>query len=85
MIIELNPLDTLFFRDGKPFAMGEETWADGIFPPPPSVIYGALRTAWFANNIEEFVRLKINNKLDDEKVDLTTTSTKRLSSFRWGR
>ena len=50
MIIELNPLDTLFFRDGKPFTMGEETWADGIFPPPPSVIYGALRTAWFAEN-----------------------------------
>ncbi len=43
--IQLNALDTLFFKDGKPFSMGEETWADGIFPPPPSVIYGALRTA----------------------------------------
>jgi CRISPR-associated protein Cmr3 len=50
MIIEINPLDTLFFRDGKPFNMGEEVWADGIFPPPPSVIYGALRTAYFAEH-----------------------------------
>lgn len=43
--IQLDPLDTLFFKDGKPFSMGEETWADGIFPPPPSVLYGAIRTA----------------------------------------
>jgi len=48
MIIEINPLDTLFFKDGKPFSMDEETWADGIFPPPPSVFYGALRTAYMA-------------------------------------
>jgi len=48
MIIDINPLDTLFFKDGKPFSLGEETWADGIFPPPPSVIYGALRSAFFA-------------------------------------
>lgn len=47
MKIEITPLDTLFFRDGKPFSMGEETWARGLFPPPPSVIYGALRTAYF--------------------------------------
>ena len=32
MIIEMNPLDTLFFRDGKPFSMGDETWADAIRP-----------------------------------------------------
>ena len=44
--VQIDALDTLFFRDGKPFSMGEETWADSIFPPPPSVIYGALRTAW---------------------------------------
>lgn len=49
MIIKIKPFDTLFFRDGKPFSMGEEVWASGIFPPPPSVLYGALRTAYFAN------------------------------------
>ena len=44
----LEALDTLFFRDGKPFSIGEESWAEGMFPPLPSVLYGALRTAYFA-------------------------------------
>jgi len=51
--IKITPLDTLFFRDGKPFSMGEETFAEGIFPPSPSVFYGALRTAYFSENPEE--------------------------------
>jgi CRISPR-associated protein Cmr3 len=49
--IKLDALDTLFFKDGKPFSMGEETWADGVFPPPPSVIYGALRTALMSSQM----------------------------------
>ncbi|NIA10562.1 MAG: type III-B CRISPR module-associated protein Cmr3 [Nitrospiraceae bacterium] len=53
MQIQIDPLDTLFFRDGKPFTMGEDSWASGIFPPYPSVIYGALRSAYFSNHIDE--------------------------------
>jgi CRISPR-associated protein Cmr3 len=53
MQIRLNPFDTLFVRDGKPFSMGDEVWANGLFPPPPSVIYGALRTAFFSQNLNE--------------------------------
>lgn len=49
MNIAISALDTLFFRDGKPFSMGEESWADGVFPPYPSVLYGALRT-WYIMN-----------------------------------
>ncbi len=49
--IQLEALDTLFFRDGKPFSMGEDTFAEGTFPPSPSVIYGALRTAYIAQNL----------------------------------
>jgi len=49
MRLRIRPLDTLFFRDGKPFSMGEDTWADGVFPPYPSVLYGALRT-WYISN-----------------------------------
>lgn len=44
--IHIEAIDTLFFRDGKPFSMGDDVWADGIFPPLPSVIYGAMRTAY---------------------------------------
>lgn len=54
MIIKIDPFDTLFFRDGKPFTMGDENWANGVFPPNPSVIYGAIRTAYFSNNIKDF-------------------------------
>jgi len=53
MIIKIDPLDTLFFRDGKPFAMGDDTWADGVFPGYPSMIYGALRSAYFSNHLNE--------------------------------
>lgn len=44
--IHIEAIDTLFFRDGKPFSMGDDVWADGIFPPLPSVIYGAMRSAY---------------------------------------
>lgn len=49
--LQINAADTLFFRDGRPFSMGEDTYAQGIFPPPPSVLYGALRTAFIAANL----------------------------------
>lgn len=68
MRIRAKAIDTLFFRDGKPFTSGEETWADGMFPPYPSVIYGAVRS-WFLSNIgkindhsiEESGKIKIRN------------------------
>jgi len=44
MWYKIKPLDTLFFRDGKPFTMGSETWAEPIFPPYPSTVYGAIWT-----------------------------------------
>ena len=64
--IQIEAFDTLFFKDGKPFSMGEDTWADGIFPPPPSVIYGALRTAYAASNPEGITFGKQGNV--DEKT-----------------
>lgn len=48
MKIRIKALDTLFFRDGRPFNMGDESWATGIFPPPPSVLYGVLRSAFLS-------------------------------------
>ena len=48
MKISLEPADTFFFRDGKPFSRGEQTEATGIFPPFPATVYGALRTAYIS-------------------------------------
>ncbi len=42
--IFIEPLDTLFFRDGKSFDAGSDTAAYSLFPPFPSTFYGALRT-----------------------------------------
>lgn len=41
----IRPFDTLFFRDARPFVAGEDNLALSVFPPAPSVIYGAFRTA----------------------------------------
>lgn len=67
MIIQIEALDTLFFRDGKPFTMGDETWASGIFPPPPSVFYGALRSAYFSQHPDQ---LEFVNTDNDPTKDL---------------
>ena len=48
--IYLYPKDPLFFRDGRPFSMGEDTSANMLFPPMPSVFYGALRGLIAAHN-----------------------------------
>ncbi|PDO10556.1 MAG: type III-B CRISPR module-associated protein Cmr3 [Candidatus Reconcilbacillus cellulovorans] len=46
MLFELRPADTFFFRDHRPFAVGEDSAAAGLFPPRPGTVYGALRTAY---------------------------------------
>jgi len=68
MNIEITAYDTVFFKDGKPFTMGEDTWASGIFPPPPSVLYGMLRTAYAAQNDIAL------NKIEEKTKDLKITS-----------
>lgn len=44
--VTITPLDTVFFRDAKPFTMGDDSWGNGLFPPAPSVLYGAIRSAY---------------------------------------
>jgi len=67
MKIKLDAMDTLFFRDGKPFSWGDETWADGMFPPSPSVIYGALRSRYFSEHIDQ---LRYADEPDDPTKNL---------------
>lgn len=52
MKLKLNALDSLFFRDGRPFTMGEESYAQGTFPPLPSTVRGALRSLWMGQHID---------------------------------
>lgn len=48
MLIRFEPLDTLFFRDGRPYNQGENTQTGVLsrFPPSPKTLVGALRAAW---------------------------------------
>lgn len=86
MILEINAFDTLFFRDGKPFNKGAETWADAIFPPYPATIYGALRSAYFDANPQVFSRLKEKKELNSEadpttKLKINNIFLKNLNGF----
>lgn len=69
MIIKMIPNDTLFFRDGKPFTMGDDTWGGCIFPPSPSVIYGAIRSMYIAQNggLEKFHNGDMKRKIGTRK------------------
>lgn len=51
MKLQLEALDPLFFRDGRPFSMGEESYAEGIFPPLPSTVRGAIRSMWMSQQL----------------------------------
>lgn len=41
---EIDPIDTLLFREAKPFNPGEGSWAQSLFPPLPSTVFQALLT-----------------------------------------
>lgn len=69
MYYRIIPLDTLFFRDGKPFTMGAETWAEPIFPPNPSTLYGAIRS-WLIfekGGLEKFKKGELKEELGTTK------------------
>lgn len=70
MRIKIDAFDTLYFRDGKPFTMGSETSGSGIFPPYPSMLYGALRSVYFSYNADF---LKYANTEHDPTKDLEIT------------
>lgn len=57
MIIEIEPLDTVIFRDGKPFSKGDDSWTESLNLPAPTTIYGALRGTYFAQNPDDFKNL----------------------------
>ncbi|WP_286886072.1 type III-B CRISPR module-associated protein Cmr3, partial [Aneurinibacillus sp. UBA3580] len=69
-MLKIQALDPLFFRDGKPFTMGEDAGAESMFPPVPSVFYGALRTLYFSEHPELFMYIK-ENKLFNTDADST--------------
>lgn len=84
MWIRLQPLDTVFFRDGKPFSQGEETWGDRtVFLPPPAVFYGALRSLYFSQNLDEFAKLSQNDATANLSITAVYLENKSAKSHRY--
>ncbi len=50
----LDPLDVLLFRDGRPQVTGDSHVGHGLFPPPPTTLYGAFRSAVMAHAGAQF-------------------------------
>lgn len=65
MFIKITPFDTLFFRTGRPFTAGENAWAEGVFPPFPSTLYGAVRSSMLfrRGNLKDFYDGKYHQDL----------------------
>lgn len=62
MRLFIEPNDVLMFRDGRPFAGGDDHFARGAFPPPPSTIYGALRSHILSIEWSEFNKFASGDK-----------------------
>lgn len=50
----IEPADVWLFRDGRPFAAGEQSRAASIFPPTPRTVQGALRSGRLGQSGEPF-------------------------------
>lgn len=60
--MKIKPTDTLFFRGGKPFNAGVDSWSDSSFLPHPSVIWGAMFSVLFRQSQE--IQDKVSDKAD---------------------
>ena len=91
MLVYLEPLDTLFFRDSRPFDAGEDTFAESTLPSPLA-IYGAIGSYIlksqgrsfedFYNSGEDTLLGKYDpslNNLTDTKLRIKRVSLSKMS------
>jgi len=65
--LEIEPVDTLFFRGAEAMEAGENHEVDTMFPPMPSTIIGAIRTAFMRQKgIEPAAYCQTPEKWQDE-------------------
>ncbi|MDR4506855.1 MAG: type III-B CRISPR module-associated protein Cmr3 [Candidatus Brocadiaceae bacterium] len=74
MKIFIEPNDVLMFRDGKPFSGGDDHYARGIFPPPPSTFYGALRSKILSEKYPQYESFKNGEVPEDIRKEIGTPS-----------
>ncbi len=66
-MIDIKPLDVLFFRNYKPFDAGEGSYGEMLVSPYPSTFYGALKTKILYELCDDYTEFKKGNagKLND--------------------
>lgn len=78
MNIQLEALDTLFFRDAKAFTAGQDAAAQSLFPPSPTTLYGACQT-WLAAQNPDFQAYI--QALKDEQGNWTEAAAQVQASY----
>ncbi len=64
--IQIEPLDTVFFKGSEPMVAGQNHEVHSIFPPMPTTIIGAIRSAVLAQR-----KIDINRYVDMANRDST--------------
>ena len=80
----IEPYDLLFFKDGRELQAGTEYTAEGVFPPMPSTVYGALRskTVTEAGGTFDLENFGLEDTSEGKQVGtLTSTGTLRIEDF----
>jgi len=62
-MLKIKAKDVLFFRTGRSFNRTFDINAETFFPPYPSTIYGALRTAYFMQKVVLKILKMVNSKI----------------------
>lgn len=83
LFITLN--DVLYFRDGRPFDVGEENIATLRFPPNPITFYGAIKGTIIGQQYKTFsdYKVAVNNgfSIPDEILPNVAASSLVISDF----
>ena len=87
MRLFFEPTEPLLFRTGRPFDVGENNFAESIFPPTPETLQGAVRAAiatyWdTGKNLDEIFRQK---EITDLIGDRTQYGRFRITGITLGR
>lgn len=88
MKIFIEPNDVLMFRDGRPFSGGDDHFARGVFPPPPSTFYGALRSKILSVKYPQYDSFALGDIPDTVAREIGTPSSKgslAITNFLLGK
>lgn len=81
MKLYIEPNDVLMFRDGRPFAGGDDHFARGVFPPSPGTIYGALRSHILSHHWPEYNKFASVHEEMPEKLQKEIGTPNGLGSL----